>query len=526
MLRLQLLDTLVPVTLDEHVHPHASDLVDADQHRLAGLPCRRVMAHEVAGHLVEPLAGGDDVVVALQLPLQALRDVDVVGLQLFQLLGDALVQVVDGHAQVVAAGVVVERHRGAVLHRALEVVGGDVVAEHLARDLVAGEQRRAGEADATGVRQGVAHVEGERAVLRAVRLVADDDDVVAAGVAGLGIHVLVELLDQREDVGLVLGQQPTQVVAAARPAGVTVVVHHAAAGEGLVDLGVEIVAVGQHQEREVAAQLAMHLAGEHHHRVALAGPLGVPENAELPVSRLPLAHRLDGPVHAEELVVAGQDLPRLAGRLVEEDEVLDEVEKVALVADALQQRLHVHGTRLLLGQPLPLVEVPPPARDGADPRLLAVGEHHHRVVVEEVRDGVAVIGVVLLEGGLQIAVDVLALDEEQRQPVDEADEVRPAAVEIAAHPQLAYAEEVVVIWVVEVEHAQAPLGRPAFLVTVGDLDAVAQQAVLLAVGGDVGLGRGGRGDAPRGVVVGVRWEARVQGRQPLAERAGQHYFAV
>ena len=81
-------------------------------------------------------------------------------------------------------------------------------------------------------------------------------------------------------------------------------------------------------------------------------------------------------------------------------------------------------------------------------------------------------------------MDVLALDEQQRQPV-ETDDVRPAAVEIAAHPRLAHAEEVVVIWVVEVEHAQAPLGRPAFLVTVGDLDAVAQQAVLLAVGGDV-----------------------------------------
>ena len=71
MLRLQLLGALVPVALDQRVHPHARQLVDADQHRLAGLPRRRVVAHEVAGHLVEPLLGGDDVVIALQLPLQA-----------------------------------------------------------------------------------------------------------------------------------------------------------------------------------------------------------------------------------------------------------------------------------------------------------------------------------------------------------------------------------------------------------------------------------------------------------------------
>ena len=161
--------------------------------------------------------------------------------------------------------------------------------------------------------------------------------------------------------------------------------------------------------------------------------------------------------------------------------------KLRLSQNALEQRLHVHRPRLLLGQPLPLVEVPPPARDGADPGLLAVGEHHHRVVVKEMRDRVAVVGVVLLEGGLQVTVDVLALDEEQRQPVDEADDVRPATVQIAANPHFPHAEEVVLVGVVEVEHAQAPLGPPAPVVAVGDLDAVAQQVVLLAVGGDDGL---------------------------------------
>jgi hypothetical protein len=48
-----------------------------------------------------------------------------------------------------------------------------------ARDLVVLEQRRAGEADIAGIGQGIAHVERQRAVLGAVRLVGDDDDVVA-----------------------------------------------------------------------------------------------------------------------------------------------------------------------------------------------------------------------------------------------------------------------------------------------------------------------------------------------------------
>ena len=76
-------------------------------------------------------------------------------------------------------------------------------------------------------------------------------------------------------------------------------------------------------------------------------------------------------------------------------------------------------------------------------------------MVEEVGDGVAVVGIVPLEGGLQIPVDVLALDEQQRQAVHEAHDVGPAPVEAAAHPQLPHAEEVIVGGLVEVEDPQA-----------------------------------------------------------------------
>ena len=82
----------------------------------------------------------------------------------------------------------------------------------------------------------------------------------------------------------------------------------------------------------------------------------------------------------------------------------------------------IHRARRLLGQTLPLVEVLPAAGNRTDLRLLAVAEHHDGVVVEQVWNGVAVIGEVLLEGGLEILVQILALDEQQRQTVDEADD--------------------------------------------------------------------------------------------------------
>ncbi len=315
-----------------------------------------------------------------------------------------------------------------------------------------------------------------------------------------------------------LAQQPAQMRATRGAAWVAVVIHHAAAGEGLVDLRVQVVAVGEYQEGEVAAQLAVHLAGEHHHRVALASPLGVPEHAQLPLAGLAVPDRLDRAVDAQELVVAGQDLLRFAGGLVEEDEVLQQVQEVALVAHALEQRLHVHRARFFLGQALPFVEVFPLAGDRADLGLFPVAEHHDGVVMEDVGNCVLVVREVLLEGNFQILVDVLALDEQQRQAVDEADDVRPFVVDVAAHPQLAHAEKVIVLRIAIVNHPQ-PFAHPLVLgVAEGDLHAVADQVVLFAVGGNDGLRGDGGGDLPDGIVVGRIRQAGIQFDELLAQR--------
>ena len=145
------------------------------------------------------------------------------------------------------------------------------------------------------------------------------------------------------------------------------------------------------------------------------------------------------------------------------------------------------------------------AGDGADLRLFAVAEHHYCVVVEEIGDGGLVIREVLLESGFEIAVDVLALDEQQGQAVDEAHDVGSPAVEIAAHPQLAHAEEVVILRRLEVEDSQPRPHPLALVVAEGDLHTVAQQVVLLAVGSDEGLRSGSGGNLLHGSVIsGVR----------------------
>ena len=118
-----------------------------------------------------------------------------------------------------------------------------------------------------------------------------------------------------------LGQQSAQVAAAGSAALNLIVVNYAAAGEGLVDLRIQVISIGEHQKGEVAAEFAMDLAGEHHHGIALSCALGVPEDPQLSMQLFALTDRFNGPVDSEELVIFGQDLLRFAPGLVKEYEV-------------------------------------------------------------------------------------------------------------------------------------------------------------------------------------------------------------
>ena len=94
------------------------------------------MLHKVPRHLIKTLAGGDNVIIAFEFLFQPLRHINIVGLQFFQLGGNPLVEVIDGNAQLLAPGVVIKRHRRLVLHRPLEIVGGNILTEYPARDLI------------------------------------------------------------------------------------------------------------------------------------------------------------------------------------------------------------------------------------------------------------------------------------------------------------------------------------------------------------------------------------------------------
>ena len=223
---------------DELQHPCARDLVDAHQHRLARLPPGRAVLHEIGGDALEPLVGRDHLVVLAE-QLVEQRLLVRIEVRVIDLVRDAVVQVGQCHPQLVAAVLVDQLDRRAVLLGPLEVVARYVFAEDAPGEFVVLEERRPRESDERRVRQRSAHVSRQPPCLCAVRLVGDHDDVVARAVGAARIDILVELVDQAEDVAVVLLQQPFQVVARCRPWGP--LVGDSGADERAVDLAVQVI---------------------------------------------------------------------------------------------------------------------------------------------------------------------------------------------------------------------------------------------------------------------------------------------
>ncbi len=201
--------------------------------------------------------------------------------------------------------------------------------------------RRAREAEEAGVRQRLAQVGGEPAVLGPVRLVGEHEDVaggrqqrdtprVRAAAWRIARRLeLLELLHGRQDrLPRRPREQLAQVAHALGPLGVG----EAAGDEGLGDLLVEVLAVGDdHERRVLVRRVAPELQREPQHREALARALRVPDDAAaLGRASSRSGARAMALFTARELLVAAELADGAPGRRValEHDEVADEVEEV------------------------------------------------------------------------------------------------------------------------------------------------------------------------------------------------------
>ncbi len=186
----------------------------------------------------------------------------------------------------------------------------------------------------------------------------------------------------------------------------------------------------------------------------------------------------DGPV----LVVGGHLLEDLRAVDLEDVEVADEVEEAALLKDALDQRLELRralGGDLEAVDGAPRHEPLPWSGQRAVARLEAVARNEQLVTREQARDD-ELVGLQLLEGLLGRGVlvgRVLELDDGERQPIDEDDDVRPLVDLALDHGELIDGEPVVGAWVVEVDEPDLVAGDAAVRPRVLHVDSVDEHAV-------------------------------------------------
>ncbi len=422
------------------------------------------MIDEVAGdHLQAPRAA-DHRLQLRPLALQPLLAGDLLA------LGDLLEVLIDpwllglGQIELGEPALVVDRHGRPILDRALDVVDVDVVPEDGAGVSVIQLDRRPREADERRARQSVADVFGEsldEAVLASVGLIGDDDDVPPVGEPGKGVPLLLrqELLDRGEDNA---AGGPRQVAAELCPIfhlDRSLAQQLLARREHAKELIVEVVSVRDDDDgRVLELRSEDELAREEGHGEALAGPLGVPDDAApaVPVRAGCSDSRGDRLPGSVELVVAGDDLPNL-GVVLERDEVPDEVEEAALLKDALGRHLQAVGG---LRRQLPPLDRPPRQEPlsgrgkRAHARVHPVRHDDHLVVAQESRN--------LLPIGLDLPVRrpdvgvfvgrILQLDQAERQTVNEDDDVGPA-VAASVDGELVHGQPAVVVRVVEVDQS-------------------------------------------------------------------------
>ena len=113
-------------------------------------------------------------------------------------------------------------------------------------------------------------------------------------------------------------------------------------------------------------------------------------------------------------------------------------------ADASDHRLQTDTASFaLVIDLLPFGEVLPPRRHAADPAFRSVRQDDDGVVPEDLWDRVSIVGEVVLEGVLKRLVRCLQFDEEQRDAVDESDEIGPLPAVLARNPELRSEKEIV-----------------------------------------------------------------------------------
>ena len=162
---------------------------------------------------------------------------------------------------------------------------------------------------------------------------------------------LVEFLNQCKNVAGVAFQLAHQIRTAGSHELLTLGFSQQTAGfKGAAYLLVQFVAICQYHDGWRALKLPTDLLRQEEHGIALAGALRMPKHTQLAITQLTIGVCLHSGIHAQVLMVPGQNLYRFSIGMIVEDEVFKQVKEVLLFADAPQHRFQSNAAFVFLGQ--------------------------------------------------------------------------------------------------------------------------------------------------------------------------------
>ena len=252
----------------------------------------------------------------------------------------------------------------------------------------------------------------------------------------------------------------------------------------------------------------------------------MPEHTQPAVFQLAVLVSTDGLVDAEILVVAGQNLGGAPTGIVVKDEVFQQIEEGLFLADALQHGFQFHAACIAFLQTLPLVEKLVLAAKRTHLGFQSIGQHKKGIVMEQLRNGIEVIPIIVYVGVLHIHGGLFQLDEQQRNAIDKAHNVCPAAVQLRVDLHFFYGEEMIVFRVFEVDHRRASDFGAAIRPLDRHRDAIPQQKILFLIDLHQGCGGNMCREFLLHLVQLVRGEPRVQPQKRLPKIPGQQHFPI
>src|SRR5881398_2735888 len=128
----------------------------------------------------------------------------------------------------------------------------------------------------------------------------------------------MKFLDQRKDCAMIRSQQLFEMFTILGSYLLFRLRHSPNAGESLVDLVVEIVAVGHYHKSPVSWDLAQHFLCKEDHREGFTTALRMPENTQPSLVLSNGIHSFKRTIHAKILVVLRHNLPEIAARVAEQ----------------------------------------------------------------------------------------------------------------------------------------------------------------------------------------------------------------